>query len=139
MVTRGGGERGGCSGQVQSTQLGNVPFSLVNPDKEYILQRNDGPAEKLHAFLSSGAATGVARHKAFTGVPKQLTPPSPPPEFVPSDKCMAAMLRFTLGAADLQPVWHLKVNKNKQAVPGGVGIVSRKQLIMPAQGRLSLQ
>lgn len=119
--------------------MGNVPFGLVNPEKEYILQGKNGPVQKLHEFLSSGAAASVARHKAFTGVPKQLTPLSPPPEFVPSDKCMEAILKFTLGAADLRPVWHLKVRKDKQAVPVGVGIVSRKQLIMPAQGRLSLQ
>ena len=82
----------------------------------------------------------MARHKAFTGVPKQLTPPSPPPEFVPTDDAsVGAILKFTLGAADLRSVWHLKVNKEKQAVPTGLGIVSRKQLIMPATGRLSLQ
>ena len=120
-------------------QAGNIPYALENPEKEYILRGKGGPVEKLQDFLSSGDVAGVAKHKPYTGVPKKLTPLSPPPEFMPSEMSMEAMLRFTLKAVDLRPAWHLKVNKEKQAVPVGLGILSRRQLIMPAQGRLSLQ
>ena len=47
-------------------------------------------------------------------------------------------MAFCLTRSDIQLVWLVRLNSDKAVVPHGIMIYTKKQLIMPASGRLGL-
>ena len=100
-----------------------------------------GSLMSLHDYIQKSGATSVVRHGP-SPFPKK-TPPveltqSSDLEFHAKEASVAALLAFCLTRTDLQLVWLVRLNGEKAVAPHGIVIYTKKQLILPVSGRLSL-
>ena len=129
-------------GRVVASQAGWPKFGFTSTKKAFVCERDPlgklMPLTSLHTLIQQTGATGIAKHGAFKGeVPADVTPPSGL-EFVPQTDASKAVLTLAAGMADVEISWIVKL-KDKIIVPMGVVVHTKKQLIMPAVGRLQFK
>jgi hypothetical protein len=90
----------------------------------------------LESYLKDKNAKRVAKHEPFKDLPKELKPPAGL-QFVADTDDMKAFLKFVMQLNDVSVGWVLKT-KGGQVLPMGVVVHTKKQVIMPAGGRIQL-
>ena len=129
-------------GRVATSQAGGMKWGFTKTKTVMVVEKSaDGKLSQqtsLHAYATKVGATGVIRHSAFKGaMPAELSPPSDL-EFIPKDAAVAEFLKFCLSRSDINPIWQVRTNSDKVIIPHGVIIYTKKQLVMPAAGRLPI-
>ena len=98
-----------------------------------------GAVQTLHEFMQKNKVTEVAKHKAFTGVPLCLTAESNF-SFVPNDELpwQKQFWAYVKQLAEVDIIWRVFV-KEQKLLPMAPVVISKKQLILQATGRLELK
>jgi hypothetical protein len=116
-----------------------VLWSFTKPKKDDVYDHTAKTCKTLHEFIVSTKATSVARHSPATFVegiaPATLTGPTAPPRFVPNDSDPQAttLIEYASGLAEVVIGWVVKT-KGTEVVPIGIGIWTKKQIILSGGG-----
>ena len=132
-------------GKVSASAAGGVKWHFPKTKNVLVAVQDSsgklGSLMSLFEYIQKSGATSVVRHSPspFPGkkAPQELTP-SADLEFVPREAPIGKLVAFCLTRVDLQLVWLVRLNGEKAVVPHGIMIYTKKQLIMPASGRLGI-
>ena len=132
-------------GKVSASTSGGVKWHFPKTKNVTVVEKDSsgklGPHMSLFEYIQKSGATSVVRHgpSPFPGkkAPQELTP-SADLEFIPKEASLGVLVAFCSARTDIQLVWLVRLNADKAVVPHGIVVCTKKQLIMPASGRLPL-